>query len=364
MGEAVDFQVRKSDLRESRFAPLAPASEAELADGEVLVAVERFAFTANNVTYAVFGEAMNYWGFFPAEEGWGRIPVWGFGEVLRSNADGIEVGERLYGYFPMSSWVILKPTRIARHGFADGAEHRLALHPVYNQYQRVAADPGYTPATEPAQMILRPLFATSFLIDDFLADADFFGARQVIITSASSKTSLALAHQVHALRRGKVEVVGLTSPSNRQFCEGLGIYDRVLAYEDLETLDGTVPSVAVDMAGNGSVLRRIHEHFDDALKYSCLVGGTHWEARSGGGDLPGPAPTLFFAPDQMKKRNADWGAEGYNQRLGEAWTGFVAASAAWLDVHEDRGEEAVQRIYLETLDGRVDPRRGQILSLA
>ena len=42
--------------------------------GEVLFEVERFGFSANNVTYALLGDALRYWDLFPAEPGWGQIP--------------------------------------------------------------------------------------------------------------------------------------------------------------------------------------------------------------------------------------------------------------------------------------------------
>ena len=152
-------------------------------------------------------------------------------------------------------------------------------------------------------------------------------------------------------------------PANRGFCAGLGIYDRVLAYDEVETLDAAMPAVSVDMAGNGDVLRRIHAHFGPSLRYSCLVGGTHWEARGGAGDLPGPAPELFFAPAQMKKRADEWGAAEFNARMAAAWKDFMHTAKGWIAVHDERGAEAVKRIYLQTLEGRVDPATGQILSL-
>lgn len=363
MSDAVDFQVRRDDLRTTRFVELAPPETLALGAGEVLVAVDVFAFTANNVTYAVFGDAMKYWDFFPAEDGWGRIPVWGYGDVLRSEAPDVEVGERLYGYFPMSSHLVIRPVNVSAASLSDGSDHRAHLHPVYNSYQRVAADPGYRVEHEAHAMVLRPLFTTSFLIDDFLAEADFFGARQVIVTSASSKTSIALAHQLHAHRAGRVEVLGLTSPANVAFCEGLGTYDRVLTYDALETLDADVPAVSVDMAGNGEVLRRIHAHFDVNLHHSCLVGGTHWENRGGAGAMPGPEPQLFFAPDRIARRMQDWGGAAYAEKLGADWLAFVEASAAWLKVERSEGREAVERVYGQVLAGSADPSLGLLLSL-
>lgn len=361
MDEPVDFQVRRDDLRRSRFVPLGAPEDAALEDGEVIVAVDVFAFTANNVTYAVFGEAMQYWDFFPAEEGWGRIPVWGFGDVVRSRAPGVEAGERLYGYFPMASWLRMRPARVNERGFSDGAAHRTHLHPVYNAYQRTRTDPAYDREEEGLQMVLRPLFTTSFLIDDFIVDAAGLEAGRLVLTSASSKTAVGTAFLAH--QRGDLEVVGLTSPEHVAFCESLGCYHRVLAYDALETLDASTPTVSVDLAGNGAVLRRIHVHLADALVHSMLVGGTHWEARGGAEDLPGPRPALFFAPDRIRKRMDDWGAAGYDTRLAAGWRTFTAATSGWLELRRERGEEAVRRVYLETLDGVADPSVGQLLSL-
>ena len=84
---------------------------------------------------------------------------------------------------------------------------------------RCSADPGYDAAREAEQALLRPLFMTSFLIDDFLADTGFFGARRVMLSSASSKTAYGTAFCL-SLRRGSpnaVKVIGLTSAGNLAF---------------------------------------------------------------------------------------------------------------------------------------------------
>lgn len=137
--QSIDFLVRRDDLHVTRMrsTPL----DVTLADGEVLLQVDRFAMTANNLTYAAFGDAMSYWDFFPSnEDGWGRIPVWGFGTVLASKSDGVSVGERFYGYFPMSTQVVMRPGRVKDSGFVDGSPHREKLHPLYNQYTRNRTD--------------------------------------------------------------------------------------------------------------------------------------------------------------------------------------------------------------------------------
>jgi hypothetical protein len=372
---ALDFQVRRDDLRVCRFATAPGADAVPLAPGEALLRVEAFAFTANNITYAAFGEAMSYWHFFPAPEGWGRIPVWGFAVVERSAHDGLAAGERLYGYLPMSTHLVVRPERVDAGGFSDGAAHRRALHPVYNRYLRTAADPGYDPRREAEQMLLRPLFTTSFLIDDFLADNDFFGAQTVVLSSASSKTAWGTAFQLSA-RGGagarRVSVLGLTSPANLAYTERLGCYDRVLPYDRVADLPADVPTVYVDMAGNAGLRAAVHGHLRDALRYSCAVGGTHWDhLGTGGGErpaaLPGPKPALFFAPAQVKKRYADWGPGGLEQRLAQAWQRLLGPlsdpSRGWLRVVRGHGPAAVEQVYRDTLDGRTRPDEGHVLSL-
>ncbi|MEO8022928.1 DUF2855 family protein [Polaromonas sp.] len=354
--------IRKNDLTSTR---LETAEDAPLANGQVRVRVESFALTSNNITYAAFGDAMNYWQFFPTDEdGWGTIPVWGFGSVVQSLHPGVAVGERLYGYYPMASATVLTPARLSTSGFYDGASHRRELHAVYNQYLRCSADPFYTPDTEDTQALLRPLFTTSFLIDDFLADNDFFGARTMLLSSASSKTAYGTAFQL--AQRPDIEVIGLTSPGNVAFCESLGCHSRVLTYDQLDQISADAACTYVDFAGNAGLRLAIHTRFAN-LKYSCSIGGTHVTQLGGAKDLPGPRATLFFAPAQIKKRSADWGAEGLGQRLVQAWQAFstraALAPSPWLVVQQHEGAEAVAASYQQVLAGQGDPRTGHILKL-
>ncbi|RYY58288.1 MAG: DUF2855 family protein, partial [Comamonadaceae bacterium] len=324
------------------------------------------ALTANNITYAAFGDAMSYWQFFPSgEEGWGVVPVWGFGVVVQSLHPGVAVGERLYGYWPLASSAVLRPDRLTAAGFRDASPHRESLHAIYNQYQRTASDPLYTAASESEQALLRPLYTTSWLIDDFLADNAFFGARRVLLSSASSKTAYGTAHRL-AQREG-LEVVGLTSDANRAFCESLGCYTRVLGYGALDQVPAGEPCVYVDFAGSVSLRRAVHERFGDALRHSSAVGGTHVSELGGGGGLPGPRPTLFFAPAQAKKRQADWGGQALQQKLVAGWREFLGAATGaappWLQVQVHRGAEAARAAYDQVLGGRGDPRVGHVLDL-
>lgn len=379
------FWVRKDALATTQWHA---AAVAEPAPGHVRLSVDRFALTANNITYGAFGDAMNYWQFFPTgDAAWGCIPVWGFATVQQSAHPDVAVGERVYGYFPMGAEVDMAPTRVGESGWSDSAPHRAALHPVYNQYLRCDRDPFYAataaalaqvneagaavahPAaaqahSEAVQALLRPLFVTSWLIDDFLADQGFFGTQVVLLSSASSKTAYGAAWAL-AQRTG-IRVVGLTSAANVAFCEGLGCYHQVLTYEQLGQLPADTPCVYVDFAGNAALRRAIHTRFT-ALAHSCSVGGTHVDQLGGAKDLPGPRATLFFAPAQIKKRQADWGAAELGQRLVAGWQAFVARvhspAGEWLQVQTGRGPEAVAAAYAQVLAGRGDPRMGHVLTV-
>ena len=368
----LDFLVRKDQLGTTE---LRSTQDIPLNEGEVRVRIDKFALTSNNITYAAFGEAMNYWSFFPVsasgDTGWGRIPVWGFATVTQSLHPAVAEGEKLYGYYPMSSSVVLQPERLSPAGFSDGAAHRASLHPVYNQYLRCSTDPFYTPKTEDTQALLRPLFITSWLIDDFLADNDFFGAVDagsqpgvMLLSSASSKTAYGTAFQL--AQRPGIEVVGLTSAANVAFCESLGCYHRVLTYDQLDQMSAATACVYIDFAGNAELRRAIHTRFTN-LKYSSSIGGTHVEQLGGAKDLPGPRATLFFAPAQIKKRSSDWGAQELSQRLLQAWQAFVAKvgdpAGVWLIVEQHQGPQEVEAAYRQVLGGRADPRRGHMLLL-
>ena len=336
----------------------------DLQPDEVLLRVDRVGITANNVTYALLGNAMNYWAFFPAEEGWGRVPLWGFADVEASNVPGVDVGARFYGYLPTSSHLVVRPTKIGPAGFRDSSEHRAALPGPYNIYAATDADPGYAPEYEDLQILYRPLFITSFMLDDFLDDNAFFGAETVVMSSASSKTAYGTAFCV-GLRDRQPKLVGLTSPGNLGFTEELGCYDEVLAYADVMKLPADTPTLYADFAGSTPLRSSIHEHLGDRLTHDAIIGATHLEesALQPVGELPGPAPQFFFAPDQIRKRRADWGPGGIEERFGVTWARFVPTVEKWVDVQVGSGSEGLRSVWLEVLAGRSDPRAGNVIKL-
>ena len=356
---AVQVHVRKGALTEAVLADLALGP---LPEGAVRLAIESFSVTANNVTYAVVGDGFKYWDFFPAPEGLGIVPMWGHARVIESRHPDIAVGERVYGYLPMASHLDVVPGRVSPGGFSDVSEHRQPMSPVYNSYTRLAADPEHDPAREAERMIFGPLFRTGFLIEYFLRGQSWFGAEQLVVTSASSKTAMGLASVARQSSPG-IRRVGLTSKGNVAFVEASGLYDQVVAYDDLESL-ALAPSVSVDFAGNAELLARIHHHLADALSQSVLVGATHIEARSVFGKsepLPGPKPQLFFAPDHAVAFFKAHGAEEGGKLVAAAWREFLKAAEGSIAIERLSGLEAARTVFTSMVAGQIDPAKGIVI---
>ncbi|WP_213739688.1 DUF2855 family protein [Bradyrhizobium sp. dw_411] len=360
--KSTDFIVARDDLQHRKFVERQLPDPATLPDEALLIKVDRFAFTANNITYAVAGDTLKYWELFPAPDHFGNIPVWGFGDVIASRHPGISEGERLFGYFPMATHLVIEAADVSKRGLRDAAAHRQNVAPVYNAYARVSGDAAFADRQGDYQALLRPLFMLSFLVDDYLEENAFFGARSVILSSASSKTAFGLAHLLHL--RKDISVIGLTSAGNAAFVRSLGCYDEVVAYDEVTSLPADRPVAYVDMAGSSDLREKLHRHFGEGMKYSGRVGLTHRSSSPNEPGLPGAKPAWFFAPDQIRKRAKEWGPGGIDRRFGAAWAGFAPMLDRCLGIVEGRGRAAVEQIYRDTLNGRVPPDQGHILSVS
>jgi Protein of unknown function (DUF2855) len=350
--------VKKSALTETQIHQDTPPP---LGDGEVRLKIESFSVTANNITYAVIGDMFGYWNFFPAEGDWGVVPMWGHAVVEESRNPDITVGERVYGYLPMGTHLDVLPGKVSVSGFTDMAAHRQPMSPIYNQYSRLNADPEHDPAKEAERMLFGPLFKTGFLIEAMFRREGWFGAQNLIMTSASSKTSMGLASVAKDLSPN-IKRIGLTSKGNVDFVRGTGLYDEVLAYENVASLP-QIPSASVDFAGNSGLLRNIHATLGDNLKYSCLVGATHVDARGLGaaGDMAGPKPILFFAPDHAVATVQELGPKGFGKAVAASWNNFLDAANGVVSMDERHGLEAAASAFVECLQGKADPQKGTIV---
>ena len=358
------LEVDRADVGTTRLvdAPIAP-----LADGEVRAEVERFALTANTITYAVAGDMLGYWDFHPAPLPWGRVPAMGWARVVESAHPEVDVGGRYFGWFPMAGQLTARVSPTAG-GLRDDGAHRQQHAAVYRAWTDTRTDPDH-PGPDPddpdtdaedRHALLRGLFLTGFLAEEFFADASYHGADSVIVLSASSKTAIGFAQ--NAKTRGAVRVVGVTSSSNTEFVEGVGAYDDVVSYDDIGAIDAAADSVIIDMAGNRAVLAAVHAPPDDQAQYSMAVGMSHHDAPPA--DIEhGPAPLMFFAPSEIPRRIEAWGATGYQERTAAALAAFVEGSRDWLRVERSHGPEAAERTWHDVASGRVPPDVGRIVSM-
>jgi len=332
----------------------------DASDGEVVMRVERFAVTANTITYARAGAMLGYWDFHPSgDDTWGRVPAMGWGEVIASRVPDIEVGSRYFGWYPMAQFmkVAARPSGV---GFHDHGDHRAAHALVYRAFTNTALDPSYEEGVdaEGRHALLRGLFLTGFLADAAFADSEYLDADQVVVVSASSKTAIGFAQ---CAASQPPAVIGLTSASNAAFVESLPYYDTTVAYDDITSIEQR-PTVVIDMAGNGRILEEIHDHLGDHIQRSMLVGMSHG-APGGAAVAAGPTPEMFFAPTEVEQRRTQWGISEYEARAAEALRSFVDSSREWLRVEHSSGPDAATAVWAAVIAGDVDAATGHVVSM-
>ncbi len=360
---ALDFVVKIDDLQQVKYVEKNYSDE--LSSNQVLLEIDKFSFTSNNITYGVVGEKMNYWKFFPTQSGYGIIPAWGLANVVISNHPDIKVGQRFYGYYPMSSHLLVTISKVSSKGFVDNTEHRQALPSIYNYYTNTDQDPAFAPETEELITIFRPLFVTSFLIDDHLAEQNFYKTTQILVTGASSKTAQALASLLaHRKKENRLNfnLLGLTSKKNVEFVKQLGCYDQTISYEELAHLNCNEKLVVIDFTGNHSIQFQLQTLLKENLVYNCLVGLVDWQNLEGENQLPQKGE-FFFAPAYAEKRQKEWGASGLQQKIGIAWQQFVDAIQSTISIKGHLGVQELEKLYSDMLNGKINPRHGNIVSL-
>ena len=363
--KSLQFQVEKNKFINHAIEEI-PEENLTLATDEIIVKVDLFSFTSNNITYAVSGEIIRYWEFFPPvgkqTEGWGVIPVWGFADVVESKADNIPVGDRIFGYFPPASHLKMKAGQITGKRFIDVSEHRSTLPPTYNLYRRVLSEPNYDQKLDRDRALFYPLYITSFCLWDSLQENNWFGAEQTIILSASSKTSIGLAYGLH-IDETTLNAIGITSERNLEAVVKLGLYDEVYTYDQLAQINSTIPTVIVDMSGNNVVLVDLHKRLGDLMKFTFKVGLTHWKESNPNEGIIRERSKFFFAPSHIQKRIEDWGASEFDQKTGQFLVDAVATTKAWLQYKTLDGLAELATVYPTVCNGTLAADQGLIVKM-
>lgn len=349
------IEVERADLGRSRIVPAPMKAE----PGTIIASIDRFALTANNVTYAVHGADLGYWRAWPAtEDGYGVVPVWGFATIAQGEAEGIRPGMRFWGFWPSANYARLHPGPAGPQGFSDTSGARAGLAPVYTRF--LPAPIPARPEEEDLLAVFQPLFGTGFLIERALGGRETIPT--IVMTSASSKTALAAAWCLK--RRGGHELVGLTSERHLAFVAGTGCFDRVLPYAAIEELPADRGAALVDLAGDPALVDRIHRRMA-GLAESWIVGDTHRTGTGAGtgqaGALPGPARQLFFAPAVWQALAEKTGAPALEAALADAREAFLLASRAWFSIRRLEGPEGWRDAFRALLSGAADPAVGFVV---
>lgn len=351
--------VDRKAYNEGKIVESDPPVADDLGDLQVLLRIEKFAYTANNVTYALVGDQIGYWKFFPVEEtGKGIIPCWGFARVEHSKHPEIKAGSRYYGFFPMATHLIVTPGAVRKDRFTDFSTPRQGLPVIYNQCILCETDPLYHPEHEELQSLIRPLFTTSFLIHDQFELNEFYGAKQLILISASSKTGIGLAS---CLVNEDIHVVGVTSERNVPLVEKTGYYDEVVTYNEIEKITRQ-KSALVDFAGNHSTQLAIQQHLENEVTYNCVVGMVRFESDKGKPVLPVRAK-FFFAPTYAARRIKELGPVEFGKRLAEKYHQFIQDAQSWIDIKHHKGGNNLLQLHQEMVSGQLSAREGHIVQL-
>ncbi|KAG2154153.1 uncharacterized protein EDB93DRAFT_1132941 [Suillus bovinus] len=366
----------------------------------VLLEVDRFGFSTNNMTYQALGEALHfrYFEFHHAPEAEGAsskthgvTPVWGFGTIIKSTHPKVHTGERVYGYFAPARYLLLSVSPdVNKYAFFVPRPHLPPDRRPYNQITRCAADPLYdpSPTAEDLTMLYRPLFWTSFWCEDWLNSSNYKGgSTHILISSASSKTAFCLAYLIR--RRNSLQgsptrrVIGLTSTKNLAFTKSLGLYDHTFDYVSFDTSLGNLPRghwIYVDVAGNDALNARVRDHFracgDSELATCIALGLTNISAStiepssaSWGSDSDvsqGIDPKLehFFMPEWLSIRKQQLSVSAIAQMQKEAWTMLMSDCGTWsVTLRRIYGPDQVKAAYEEIVRRGLVPEDAFVWSL-
>ncbi|KAI8821353.1 uncharacterized protein EV422DRAFT_527846 [Fimicolochytrium jonesii] len=341
---------------------LATVKLGPIKEDEVLCRIDSFGLSANNVTYAVLGQSYRYFDFFPTSDAkYANVPIWGMATVTDSNSSAVKVGERVYGYFPIAQHHVLK-VKAAANGSKEGwfyvpREHLPEDRKVYNQYFRASADPFYDPRHEGEMLLFRPLFWTSFFLADYLKENKYYGAKTVIISSASSKTAFCFAFLAQA---SGIRTIGLTSPSSVPFVKSLGYYDSIYTYDQISSIPKDSTVLYVDVSGSKALATDVFNHIGASnIRRSVSVGMSN--AQEAKGTFPGETE-IFFAPTWIKKRQDEL-RDQLPRLQAKAWKEAMDRVDNWVKLSNGHGPASVEKLWKTMVNGRTAPDVGYVMSL-
>ncbi len=358
------FQINKTKYSSTQIVETQDQKDISLMSGEILLQIDRFAYTANNITYAVAGDLIGYWQFFPSiqddQNRYGITPVWGFADVIKSAHKDISIGERLYGYFPTATHLKIHADHLSSFTLQDVSQHRQSLPSGYNLYHRVQADPAYNPEFDNHYMLLQPLHLTGWCLWDYSKMNNWFGAEQIVILSASSKTSIGTALSI-LHDKSSPKLIGITSDSNKTFVKKLDIYHDTLTYDEVHQIDASTRTLIIDMSGNIKVIDQLSDLLGTNLRHCIQVGLTHWE--QAGRSPKTEHKEFFFAPGHIQQRIKEWGFKEFTIRSETSVSKTTQQASKHLEIEELQSLTGLQKIYSQIVEGSISPQKGLVVTM-
>lgn len=314
-----------------------------------MLAVERFGLSSNNVTYALLGDVLGHWDPFPAADGWGRVPVWGVATAVAGDPALAPIGARFVGYLPMATHVVI--SAVAAHpGLHEISAERAGMLPMYRELRRIDTDPTWNDDLIDAEVLMLPVSPAAGLLDDDLLRS---GTEHVVISSASSKTSLGVGRLL--VGRG-VRVTGLSARARVRTAASVGAFDEVLSYDDVAALPVEENTTYLDVAGDPAIVRAVAERLGPALTHSIAVGGSRLAALGGlpapDLTLPGPTAVRFSVGKRKIELTGRLGRAAVDQIEENARRTLVPWAAEALRVHHVDGLRAAGDAWRSIGSGR------------
>lgn len=210
-------------------------------------------------------------------------------------------------------------------------------------------------------------------MEDSLNETNYRGLKNILISSASSKTAFLVAYRTLLRREApgsnrKVKLVGLTSRSNLQFTRRLGLYDQVFAYDQVASISKVAKvdnCLYIDVSGNQSLNESIARNITP--KVTIQLGMTSVEGGNVGSVSGAKGNTdkweFFFMPEWLAVRVKQVGPKSLKEMQKVAWDQLMEDGPSWVKIETYSGEREVLEAYLKTLKGGASPDEGQMFTL-
>lgn len=360
--------------------------------GTVSLEILKSGLTANNTFYLRFGDKdpFNFFHCYPVDstaelvqdkstshDEFVHPPAWGVAQVVASTIDEIVVGTKYLGHLPIATSVTFKDVSVNEEG--NMVVKRPKVDAAYNVFRKI--DPDDALLTEEygdLALVCWPGIMTGFGCFSTLQMKGYYGADNLVITSASSKVALALAFY---LKDSGKNVVGYTSKSNVPFCQSTGLYSQILDYD--ADLDPEKKYVFIDIVGRSDIYSKNKSCVTKLIAIGNTVGATGKDVTFGlfppfatlkflltilgaprwTRSWMNPVHDLYLVLDGHEELKEDWGLDKYKTLLKENTHAFCKNATFWITTHKCDTEDAIKKGFADVIEGKVAPSQAVILDV-